>query len=401
MTLDTEVVVVGGGPAGSTIAADLSSAGHHVLLLDKASFPRHKACSDYVNPAAARLLDEMGVLGDALQQGARWMDGMIVHSPSGHRFTADYAGAEPGRAALGLSRRKLDTLLLERARSLGTTVIERAHVRDVIRNGHAVSGVEVTINGSPQVIRAPLVIGADGRHSVVRRKLDLESPLRWPRKTGIAAHYRGVSGLSQWGEMHIGHGVYAGFAMIEHDLTNITIVVDSRSMAERPQPLEAFFAAALERLPDARHKMTNATREGGFRGVGSMGCGTRHVTGDGFLLVGDAAWFLDPFAGEGVYEAIRGARLAAPVASAALWSRDVSASALRPYRRDRRRAFAAKRAVGWIVQGFINTPAAMDYVTTRLAEREELGLVLSGVLGNFQPAGRALSPRFLARLLWP
>lgn len=154
-------------------------------------------------------------------------------------------------------------------------------------------------------------------------------------------------------------------------------------------------------MPEANRKLTNATREGSFRGVGAMGCRARQITGNGFLLVGDAASFLDPFAGEGVYEAIRGALLAAPVVSAALQAHDVTASALQPYRHARRRSFAAKRTVSWIVQGFINTPKAMDYVTNRLAEREELALTLSGVLGNFQPASRALSPRFLARLLRP
>jgi flavin-dependent dehydrogenase len=132
-----------------------------------------------------------------------------------------------------------------------------------------------------------------------------------------------------------------------------------------------------------------------------MACRSRRVSGNGYLLVGDAASFLDPFAGEGVYEAVKGARLAAQIASAALKSGDTSARALDPYRLARRRTFMTKRAVSWIVQGFINNPAAMNYVTRRLAERDDLGLTLSGVLGNFRPASQALSPRFLARLLRP
>jgi hypothetical protein len=67
----------------------------------------------------------------------------------------------------------------------------------------------------------------------------------------------------------------------------------------------------------------------------------------------------------------------------------------------RRRAFTAKREVCWIVQGFVNAPPLLNYVTPRLAKREELGLTLSGVLGNLRPATAALSPVFLARLLRP
>jgi flavin-dependent dehydrogenase len=138
-----------------------------------------------------------------------------------------------------------------------------------------------------------------------------------------------------------------------------------------------------------------------FRGVVSMAYRASRTTGDGFLLVGDAASFLDPFPGDGIYEALRAAQLAAPVASAALKAGDTSAASLGPYRAARRRAFTAKREVSWIVQGFVNTPPLMNYVTGRLARRDELGLTLAAVLGNFRPATQALSPLYLARLLRP
>jgi hypothetical protein len=67
----------------------------------------------------------------------------------------------------------------------------------------------------------------------------------------------------------------------------------------------------------------------------------------------------------------------------------------------RRKAFTAKREVCWVVQGFVNAPPLMNYVTDRLARRDDLGLTLAGVLGNFRPATQALSPLYLARLLRP
>ena len=398
---DVEAIVVGGGPAGSTLATLLAEARHRVLLLDKASFPRHKACSDYVNPAGAQLLDEMGVLNEALQLGARRMAAMIVHAPGGDHFTANYAKAESGRAAVGLSRYHLDHLLLERAKASGVIVCERAHVREVVQKDGRVAGVAATIDGTREIIRAPLVVGADGRNSVVTRSLGLGVPLRWPRKTGLATHYRGVTGLGRFGEMHIGNHAYAGFAPIEEGMVNVTIVVDGRAVERRTGSIEDLFQATLQSMPEVARKLETAERIGGIRGVSSMAFRVRKVAGDGFLLAGDAASFLDPFAGEGVYEALKGAHLAAPIASAALNAGDTSAKALDPYRVARRQAFAAKRQVSWIVQGFVNTPPLMNYVTERLARREDLGLILSGVLGDFRPAREALSPLFLARLLRP
>ena len=398
---DAEVIVVGGGPAGSTIGSALAEAGHRVLLLDKASFPRHKACSDYVNAGGARILAELGVLDELTRLGAHRIDRMVVNAPDGGRFIADFAKAAPSAAAIGLSRRILDKVLLDRARAAGVAVFERAHVRALLRDGSRVEGVEATIDGVHETLRAPLVIGADGRHSIVARSLGLDVPLRWPRKTGLATHVRGVTGLDGSGEMYVGRGVYAGLAPIEDGLVNLTVVVDDRKVAARSGSIDDLFAEALSRLPQLARVIDGGERVGGIRGVGAMGHRARRTTGDGFLLLGDAASFLDPFPGEGVYEALRAAQLASPVVSAALRANDTSAAALEPYLNLRRRSFTAKREVCWIVQGFVNAPPLMNYVTDRLASRDELGSTLSGVLGNLRPATAALSPLFLARLLRP
>jgi geranylgeranyl reductase family protein len=398
---DAEAIVVGGGPAGSTVAALLAEAGHRVVLLDKAGFPRHKACSDYLTPAGVEILCAFGIEQAVLAAGAQRIDAMLVHAPSGRTFRADFGKAESGRFALGLSRLRLDHLLLERARASGVTVCEHAHVRAVARHGGSVVGVEATVDGLRETIRAPLVIGADGRYSAVTRSLGLDVPVRWPHRTGLVAHFRGVSGLDRRGELHVTAHGYVGLAPIEDGLTNVAVVADAAAVSRREESLEAFFTAALRRVPAVAEKLSGAERVGGIRGIGPLARRVRRVTGDGFLLVGDAAGFLDPFTGDGIFDALLGAQLAAPVASAALGAGSVTAADLAPYRAARRRAFFARRHVRSIVQGFIHVPVLMDYATVRLDHREDLGLTLSGVLGNFRPARQALSPLFLARLLRP
>ena len=398
---DVEAIVVGGGPAGSTVATALAGAGHRVLLLDKAQFPRHKACSEYINPAGARLLDELGMSHELRRAGAHRMEAMVVCAPDGHRFTVNFAQAEPGRTALGLSRYRFDHLLLERAKAADVVVDERAHVREIMReNGHVV-GVVATIGGTRECIRASLVIGADGHHSAVSRALGLDVSYRWPRKTGLVAHYRGVAGLDLFGEMHVAHHAYVGLAPLENGVTNVAVVTNVRAVEARTGSIEEFFNEAVRSIPAVARRLDGADRIGGIRGVGPMARRARRTTGDGYLLVGDAASFLDPFIGDGIYEALWGAQLAAPVASRALKAGDTTADALEPYRIECQRAFTAKRQVCWIVQGFISAPPLMNYVTERLSRREELGLTLSGVIGNLRPAADALSPIFLARLLRP
>jgi flavin-dependent dehydrogenase len=398
---DAEVIVVGGGPAGSVTAALLAERGHRVLLMDKARFPRHKACSEYVNAGGAKLLAALGFSADLEALGAHRMAAMLIHAPGGKRFLADFSAAEPGAYAIGLSRYRLDALLLGRARDAGVVVHEGAHVREVMAAQGRVLGVAATIDGRRETLRAPLTIGADGRHGMVSRTLGLDVFPRWPRRTGLVAHFRGVRGLDRCGEMHVARHTYAGLAPLEDGLTNVAFVSASKTVADRDGTLEDYFMTGLEAIPAIGEKLANAERVGGIRGVGPMARRARRVAGNGYLLVGDAAGFLDPFTGDGIREALQSAMLAAPVASAALLASDLSAQNLAPYRVARRRAFWAKHQICWLVQAFISTPPLMDYASARLAGRPDLATTLAGALADLVPAQRVLSPGFLARLLRP
>jgi flavin-dependent dehydrogenase len=358
-----DVIVVGGGPAGSVTATLLAERGVRVLLCDKARFPRHKACSEYVNAAGARLLRQLGLADALVASGAHAMPAMLIHAPGGGRFLAEFDPDGSGTHALGLSRFRLDALLLDRARQAGVDVREGAHVRDLLRERGRVCGVVATIDGQREVIRAPLTIGADGRHSLVCRALDLASTPRWPRRTGLVAHYRGVRGLDAWGEMHVARHSYAGLAPLEHGLTNVAFVAPSQAIASRVGTIDDFFAQGLAAIPALAAKLQGAERAGAIRGVGPMAHHARHVAGDGVLLVGDAAGFLDPFTGDGIYDALQGALLAAPIATAALHAGDCSAQRLAPYQSAHDETFAARRRLGWLVQGFIANPALMNYAT--------------------------------------
>ena len=398
---DAEVIVVGGGPAGSVTALLLARAGHSVLLLDKARFPRHKACSEYINAGGVAALSELGLLDDAMAAGAHRLTEMRIHSPDGGQFAARFDRASTGRYALGLSRYRLDAMLLDAARAAGVTVMERAHVRNVVCRSDAPAIVEASFEGMAIRLHASLIVGADGHHSCVTRSLGLDQPRRWPRRVGLVAHYRQVSGNDHGGDLYVTSDGYAGLAPLEDGLTNIAVVVPESSVKQRTGSIDALFEERLTAIPELRLRLEDAVRVGDVRGIGRLGRRVRQPVGDGYVLVGDAAAFLDPFTGDGIYEALRGAQLAAPVISRALRSGDVSARALEHYRFERQRVFAMKRQLCWVVQGFVHTPAAMNYVTNRLERREALGLELAAALGNFRPAHTALTPRFLARLLRP
>ncbi|MEO8286501.1 MAG: NAD(P)/FAD-dependent oxidoreductase [Chloroflexota bacterium] len=400
-----DVIVVGAGPAGSATSALLAQRGFSVLLTDRAAFPRDKACGEYSSSETTQVLARIGALEEVEKAGGRRLGSMRVISPKGQTFSMDYAAMSDtvNREVLATTRRVLDATLVDFARKCGADVLERTKIDGVtLRDGRAAGVICRKRDGTTEEIKGRLIIGADGVHSVVVRSLGLGAPLRWPQNIGMVAHYKGYNGLDDWGEMHVSPRGYAGLAPQSGGLVNVGLVMPmSRARRQNGQSaLERFESFAMS-FPEVRPRLDGAERVSPVRGVGPIGARVKRTFGPGYLLVGDAAGFFDPFTGEGVYKALRGAELAAEVAAAALDKGDLSAHSLARYGKMRRDEFLAKEMVCRFVQTLVGLPPAMDYVVSRLARREDTRRIMAEVLGDFGDPRAALTPRYLWSMLRP
>jgi flavin-dependent dehydrogenase len=141
-----DVLVVGVGPAGSATALLLAAAGHSVLVVDRATFPRDRACSEYMSPEAVRILDRLGVVGALEEAGAVSLAGTTVTAARGARLQGRFAraGHLPFRpTGLSVSRRILDHRLLVAAQRAGATVLERTAVESLAYDADGVAGAVV------------------------------------------------------------------------------------------------------------------------------------------------------------------------------------------------------------------------------------------------------------------
>ncbi|HXK11380.1 MAG TPA: NAD(P)/FAD-dependent oxidoreductase [Vicinamibacteria bacterium] len=394
-----EVVVVGGGPAGAALACFLARRGHDVLVLEAARFPRDKVCGEGVSPEAWRLFDAMGAAERVRALAPHPLRGMRLVSPDGTAFRGEYRGRE--RPGLAVRRLALDAALLDSAREAGAEVREGMRVTDLLREGASVAGVLVDSGGEPVVVRARVVVGADGRRSVVARRLSLlhEHPTR--RRFAVRGHWEGVEGLEEFGEMHVGGGGYCGVAPLSPTLANVAFVLDRREIAAAARDLEGFYRRTLRtRWPRLGERLDRARLLESPRALGPLALVCRAAAAPGAVLIGDAAGFYDPFTGEGVVLALRTAELAAEAVQAAVVSGAPGPlPTLAGYERARRAATGAKFRFNRLLQVAVGSTAAANAIARRLARRPDLADRLVGIAGDLVPARAAFGPGFLWELL--
>jgi len=327
-----------------------------------------------------------GVLEAVAASSHARLTGMKVVAPSGKSTIGRFGE----RFSFALPRTTFDMILRRAAESAGVVVREGTKVDALVYDGGAVGGVVA----AGETHRAQVVVGADGLRSVVARRTSgvRTSP---PHRVAFTAHVADVAGVTDLGEMHVGPMGYVGLGPIGGGVTTVALVLPVRALASKQR---AHFFEALARFPGLVGRFDPRRLVRGLLTTGPFAQWSRRpvARGGGALLVGDAADFFDPFTGQGIYSALRGAELAA----AAVIEHLATGASLAPYARARRREFAGKWVLERLIGVGVGWPALAERVVGRLARRPDLADLLVRATGNCVPARRVLAPAVLAGLLW-
>jgi len=399
---NADVLVVGGGPAGASLAFALARAGVRVRIVDRARFPRPKPCAEYLSPEASRILAEMGALELIERTGAAALAGIHVRAPNGKVIRGDFVAGHGFRGfrdrGLSVRRETLDAILLDRARAAGAEVSEGVRVTDVVRgNSDRVVGAHTLVDGERGEVRAPIVIGADGLRSVVARRLGLAQTQRWPRRLALVTHYANVGDVGEHGEMHVERDGYVGIADVGNGLTTVALVVPASRSDEISGDRAAFLHRWLLSKPHLARRFEHAERETPVVATGPFASHARRAWSRGAALVGDAADFFDPFTGEGIYSALRGGEMLASAVLDALGASTERGAddALAAYDRARRKEFAGKWIVEKAIGAVVGTVPLINRAAKSLSARKDLADLLIGVTGDFVPAREVIRLRYL------
>jgi menaquinone-9 beta-reductase len=317
-----DVVIVGGGPAGTSAAIHLAGVGARVLLAEQKKFPRAKLCGEFISPECLEHFARLGVRdGMTVAGGARLVE-TVFYARGGKSVSVPSEWFGGGsRGALGLSRAEMDERLLARARAVGVEVVEEAQaLRPLIESGR-VRGVDLRTGASRvRSVSAHVTIDATGRARSLARRVPVSKKAGKAVETkrnraplvAFKAHLEGARGEPEHCEIYFYRGGYGGLSPVEGGLSNLCFIVQGRDVRERGSDAERVMREVVASNARAAETLSHARVQSEWLSVALESFGrSALVPADGLLAVGDAASFIDPFTGSGMLMALESGELAA------------------------------------------------------------------------------------------
>ncbi len=374
--IECDVLVIGGGPAGSTAAAMLARKGLRVLMLEKDVHPRFHI-GESLLPANLPILERLGVLERVRALGVLKL-GADFPKEDGHvTFHFRRAlGQTPGYA-FQVRRDQFDHALFEHARESGVDARDGCKVTSVAVGGIGAVTAEARVgDGRAFAVSARYLVDASGRDTVLGNALKLKRKNPKHQSAAIFAHFRGVERRAGEDQGNISiyrfeHG-WAWFIPLPDGLMSIGCVCWPEYLKQRRGSAEAFLMQTLERMPGACERMRDAALEGEVRVTGNYSYACTRMAGPGWVMAGDAWAFVDPVFSSGVYLAMHGAMRAADLVDAVLREPAREAALQRAFDRRLRRGV---RVFSWFIYRFNSPVMAGLFAQPRNVWRIEDGIV--------------------------
>jgi flavin-dependent dehydrogenase len=311
-----DVAIAGGGPGGTSAAIQLALAGRRVLLVEQKKFPRSKLCGEFISPECLPHFQRLGVVDEMIAAGGAAIGETVFYTRRGHSVSVPSQWFESGANALGLSRSEMDHRLLERAKSVGVTVLEDAHAAGLLQQDQCVRGLTAKTGETLSHYPATVTIDATGRTRALARHVEPPVSSRKKKRTLVAfkAHLTGARPAVGACEIYFYQRGYGGLSRIEAGRSNLCFIVaadDVRSYGSDPDIVmcEVVMKNARAAVTLAQAKVCSP-----WLSVSLDGFGRRTPAPvPGLITVGDAASFIDPFTGSGMLMALESGELAAVV----------------------------------------------------------------------------------------
>lgn len=352
-----DVIVVGAGPAGSICARSLGMAGSRVLLIDKAQFPRDKACGDFIS---ARLCNQMRRLGlyDAIKKAPHCViEDLLFSHPEVGSFTVKESLNREISTGLVCRRKHLDAIFFEEAKKC-VDVLTGVKVNGLLIENGQVVGVQTDV----RTIRAKVVVGADGANGVTAKALGVETFDENHHAVAVRSYYSNIKGLTSSVELHFLDQVQPGyFWVFPVDLAsgeaNVGLGILSRDVRYRNLNMKQLLSDIVKNHPQFCERFSEAHCSEPIKGWPlPFGSKKRPLAFNGAVLVGDAAGLIDPMSGEGIENAVRSTDCASMTIQKALIANNFSQSFLSEYEKAVEAMLRPELRKGYFIQKVSRNP---------------------------------------------
>ena len=367
-----DLIVIGGGPAGSTVATLVASSGYRVLLLERASEPTFKI-GESLMPATYWTFQRLGMLERLRASRFPRKHSVQFYGHSGRASAPFYFSEnDPHESSVTwqVLRSEFDQMLLDNAAGHGANVVRGAVVQKVLFDGDRADGVEVRFSdGRACDLRSRIVADASGQSALLARKLDLKKVDPELKKASIFSHFRGATrdaGIDEGATLVLlteNKDSWFWSIPLADDCTSIGVVGSLDYLLQnRSENAQQIFDDELTRCSPLLNRLEGAEQLFPVRVTQDFSYRAGQLAGDGWLLVGDAYGFLDPIYSSGVFLALKTGEWAADAICAAFERDDLSASCLGTFAGD---VESAMGAVGNLVQAFYTR----DFSFSRFLQR--------------------------------
>jgi flavin-dependent dehydrogenase len=359
---DCEVLVVGGGPAGSTIATLLAERGRDVVLAEKMHHPRFHI-GESLLPANAALFDRLGVRQDVERFGLAKYGAEFVSPDHQHRPIIDFADAwdKSMPYAWQVRRSELDELLFRNAARKGARALEGCRVRKVEFDADGATVEAELDDGAKRTWRSRFLVDATGRDTLLANQFRCKEKNRKHNSSALYAHFRGARRLEGRLEGNItifwfDHGWFWQIPLAD-GVTSIGAVCWPYYLKSRNKPLPEFFRDTIALCPALAERLADAELVSEVHATGNYSYASRVSSGERYLLLGDAYAFIDPVFSSGVYLAMHSAFVGADAVEATLDRPREAAAARRRFDRAMRHG---PRAFSWFIFR-VSSPTMRDF----------------------------------------
>lgn len=408
--MTSPICILGGGPGGCTAALELAKLGVPAILVEKAVFPRDKVCGDALSGKVMRTLERVDLdLATQVNSHASRMPswGVVFVAPGGKALRVPFSrntgeGEAPGAI---LPRLLFDDLLFQKVkRTPDITVLEGHSAKTFARTA---KGWEIgLVQGAEQhSIKCQLVLDSSGANSHFARHVAGLAMEPRHHAAGVRGYFSGVKDLDPQGfiELIFLDELLPGYLWVfplANGRANVGLGLRSDMVRKRRTDLKSTLTKILAEHPALRDRFAEAELEGSIQGMGlPLASKRRALSGDGYLLIGDAGHLIDPFTGEGISHAMISGRHAADVAAEMLRNGHLDAKAAMQYDKRVWNRLGQEVTISTHLQQLADKPWLFDFVVDRATRNPALADTISSMFSDLDLRARLKKPGFYLDLM--